>query len=118
MIIDFGQGEIEAKVSAWTLVIYEQEFDGADMIQDLFGREVIREVEEDEGIIMAFDYRDMNWTNSIKALWAAVKCADDSVKPFKMWVKELGDIDLWKIMGEFLPEVNARLFLSGAGDPE
>lgn len=118
MKVDFGQGEKEALVSVWTLSIYEQEF-GSDMIQDLFGEEVVKaDNEDDDNVIFKFDYHDFNWTAATKALWAALKCADPDTQPYAIWARELGDIDLWSIIRDFLPEVRARLFRPSADSEE
>lgn len=112
MIIDYGRGDAEVFVSPWTLVIYEQEFK-ADMIQDLFGKVVVRDEEEEEGAVTVFDYRDTNWTSVAKALWACLKAADDNLPPFKKWATTIGDLNMLKVAYTLIPVVSDGLFRSG-----
>jgi hypothetical protein len=112
MKVDFGQGEKEAVISVWTLVVYEQEF-GSDMLKDLFGKETVRKSdleESDDDILFEFDYSVHNWTAALKVVWASLKAADDKTPKFEQWAKTVGDVNLFDIIGEFVPEVRARLF--------
>lgn len=109
MKVKIGDEELEAIASAKTLMVYEQEF-GSDLIQDLFGRAVIRKPEEGEDVLMVFDYTATNWTAALKALWACLRTASDSVPPFKEWIADLPDVNLMEVTGALYPEVQRRLF--------
>lgn len=134
--VDYGQGEKEIIVSVKSLMLYEQEFGGRDMIKDVYGRVSVRKsdvkalekldaankVEEAEEfvetgdsdeILMELDYRNTNWTALIRALWACLKTADDSLPPFKEWEQGVGDIDLFAVSNQIVPELNRKFFRAG-----
>lgn len=115
MRIKIGDEEREAIASAKTLMIYEQEF-GGDLIQDLYGRAVIHRPEDDEDVLLVLDYTATNWTAALKALWACLRTADDSVVPFKEWVEALPDVNLMEVTGALYPEVQRRLFRAVDGE--
>ena len=115
MKLNYGHGEKEIIVSAWTLYLYECEFKGGDMIADVFGRVEIGG--EDDGALV-IDYSKTNWTSVIKALWACLKAADASLPPFEEWAKTLGTIDLYEVVSTVVPEMQRNLFQSGASDSE
>lgn len=118
MRVDYGAGDAEAVLGVYTLVLYEQEF-RSDLIQDLFGRAVMRkEPEEEEDVVLAVDYRDVNWTALTKVLWAALKAADDSVPSFAKWAAGLGPIDLNAVHLALVPEALRMFFRTGAGGSE
>lgn len=117
MRIDYGAGDAEAVLGVYTLVVYEQEF-RSDLIQDLFGRAVLRKEADEEDVIFAVDYRDVNWTSLAKVLWAALKAADDSVPSFKAWAAGAGAIDLNAVHRALVPEAMRMFFRAGAGDSE
>lgn len=117
MKIDYGDGEREALLGVYALVVYEQEF-RADLIQDLFGRAVMRREPEEEDVVFAVDYRDVNWTALTRVLWAALKAADDSVPPFKAWAAALGPVDLNAVHLALVPEALRMFFRTGAGGSE
>lgn len=114
MKLDYGSGERELVYSVETLLIYEQEFGGADMIKDLFGRVVVRsKADQGDDVILALDYRDTNWTAALKALWAGEKTADPDTPPFREWSRKVGDVNLYKVTNAVVPEVQARFFRAG-----
>lgn len=114
MKLDFGNGEVEAEVSFWTLVVYEQQF-GTDMIGDLFGKV---DAEEDEDGSLVLDYTKYNWTASVQAMWAAVKCADRFAPAYEDWCKSITDVNMWPLIAQLKAEILARLFRTGAATPE
>lgn len=120
MKIDLGNGELELELSFWTLVVYEQEF-GSSLIGDLFGKVELVDAEalslNDEGNLV-LDYREFNFTEGVKALWAAVRAANDDTPSFKTWAKSMHGVDLWPVVGEFAAEVRSELFRPGATDSE
>lgn len=131
--VDYGQGEKEIIVSVKSLMLYEQEFGGRDMIKDVYGRvslrksdvkaleklDTVEEAEEfvetgdSDEILMELDYRNTNWTALIRALWACLKTADDSLPPFKEWEQGVGDIDLFSVSNQIVPELNRKFFRAG-----
>ena len=112
MKLNYGHGDEEIEVSVYTLVLYEQEFDGRDLIKDVFGKVELRDDSKDDDVVMSLDYRTVNRTYLTKALWAALKTADDSVPHFDKWVKEVGAINMWSLAGDFTAAINANLFRS------
>lgn len=119
MKIDFGTGEQEVIVSVHTLMVYEQEFSGADLIQDLYKKVVIRKSDDDDDdILAAIDFRNVNWTALTKVLWAALKTADDDLPPFREWSATVGDINLMDLNAQLTPEVERRLFRTGDATSE
>lgn len=117
MRLDYGHGEVDALLSVFTLSIYEQEFH-ADLIQDLFGRAVLRKENDEEDVIFAVDYRDTNWTALTRVLWAALKAADDTLPSFKEWSKAVDAIDLNAVHRAIVPEAMRQFFRAGASDSE
>lgn len=119
MRIDYGRGPEEAVLSVHTLMLYEQEFNGADMIQDYYGLSIARKQEYGDDVETVLDFRNVNWTALVRVLWAALKTADDSLPPFAEWEAGLPDIDLFAVNRELGPEVMRRFFRSlapGRGD--
>lgn len=120
MKIDYGKGEKNIEVSIYTLMIYEHEF-RRDMIKDLFGKVVVRKEDEDDKEALAvIDYRNVEWTALIRALWACEKTANNKVKSFDEWAGKLSDseIDLLEIASKLRPEIERRLFRTGAAASE
>lgn len=119
MIIDYGRGPEECRVGLKAMSAYEQEF-GRDIIQDLFGRVVVRgPEEEDEGVVVAVDYRDTNWTALVRVLWASLRAADESVPPYPVWADGIDSLDLNAVSDAIVPEAIRAFFHSGdSGRPE
>lgn len=113
-----GDKEYPIACGAWTPVLYEQEF-GKDMIQDVFGRisfgqdDVVK-----DGEVFVMNFTNTNWTASIRALWACLKTADDSVDPFEIWVKKQGSLDMDEIQNYVATEVVKQFFPSRVGDSD
>ena len=100
MLIDYdGTGPREARLSVLTLMLYEQEFGGADMLADVLGRQDVSGGGADDGTV---DFSGVRWGALARALWAALKTADDDVPPFAEWAASVED-------GLDLPAVNAAL---------
>lgn len=112
MLIDLGTGEVDLNITPWTLVVYEQEFRG-DMIQDLLGKVVVKNEEEEAGTFVVFDYRDANWTSCLKTMWACLKASDDSTPSFKKWSQTVGSVNVLDIYNKLVPLVEESLFRSG-----
>lgn len=117
MLIDYGRGEEEAVISVATMMVYEQQFH-SDIIQDLFGRSVIRRKDDSEDILLEVDYRDVNWTALVRVLWAALKTADETYPSFREWSLSLGPIDLNDLSAKLIPEAYGQFFRAGAAGSE
>lgn len=114
--IKLGDKDYELACGAWTPVLYEQEF-GKDMIADVFGRVAFREDDMlQDGEIAVMDFRDTNWTASIRALWACMKTADDSVEPFNKWIKKQDGIDLEAVQEYISTELVVKFFPTRAAE--
>lgn len=117
MRVDYGCGERECALGVHAMMLYEQEF-GSDIIKDLFGRVVLRRQADDPDVEFAMDYRDTNWTAAVKALWAGLKSADESVPPFREWERSAGAIDMNAVVAALIPEAWRMFFRAGADDSE
>ena len=109
-----GSGiERELDASAYTMLVYEQEFKSG-LIEDVFGRITIPE--ESDGVVVA-DYTRDNWLAYTQALWAMLRAASDrlamqgvpheEVPGFKEWSMTATDLNLSKlsydlVMGELM----------------
>lgn len=129
--IDYdGTGTQKTLCTAWTLVVYEQEFH-ADMIKDVFGvidAKKTRIVYDDDGTLAKIDYTNTNWHQNMKALWAMLKTYSDvafaagdlapneRVKPYFEWVCSVGKVNLDEIAAFVIDEMNAGLFRDAAAD--
>lgn len=112
MVIDYGEGEAEALMGVQTMTVYEQEF-GRDIIQDLFGRAVVRRQEVEDDVEFAVDYRDVNWTALVRVLWAAIRTADPETPPFAVWSARVGSLDLNAVNDALYPAAIGAFFHSG-----
>lgn len=111
--LEINGEKVQAVYSVWTLALYEQEFDGANMLSDLFG--VVEINAKAKNAAMTLDFTANDWTKLAKAVWAGVKCADDSTLPFKEWARKATDIDMFEIANKVPLEVMRRCFRAGAG---
>lgn len=109
--IETGLGKVEVIASVETLAIYEQEFDGRDMIQDVFGK--IEVSEEEDGIVL--DFTRTNWTALARALWACERTADRTVPSFAEWSKGAEGLNLLTVNRD-LGEVIRKGFFRASAD--
>lgn len=119
-----GYGELEARATALTLVIYEQEF-GSDIIKDVFGR---HEAEKSDGPVV--DFTIDNWFGELKALWALVmtdyqlrKDSGDAAPNedpgrFLSWVRKVGKVNFREIASAVFDECMDGFFHTGAAVSE
>ena len=127
MLIDIGDyGEVEAVATAYTLVVYEQEFGGRDLIADVFGRHE----GEDDGVRVVVDFTSDNWLSELRAVWSMVRTAydlaydrgdaapNDKPKPFKEWVKGVGKLNMRELSASIVTECLDGFFHSGAAASE
>lgn len=127
MLIEIGDyGEVEAVATAYTLVLYEQEFGGRDLIADVFGRHEGK----DDGKSLVVDFTSDNWLSELRAVWAMVRTAydlaydrgdaapNDKPKPFREWVKGVGKLDMRRLSVALVTECMDGFFHSGAAASE
>lgn len=118
MKLDIGNGEIELEASFYTLIVYEQQF-GGDMVGELFGEEGhASPISVSDTGDVVIDYKGFNWTAAAKAMWACAKCATPNMPTYESWMRSMTDVDMWNLIGEFIPYVRQALFRAGDGDPE
>ena len=109
--VDVGKKKLKGKCTVHTLMIYEQEFDGRDMIKDLFGK--VRQPDSDDNLVM--DYTNTNWTATLRALWAMLKTQNADTPSFEKWENDFSDeIDLFTIANDVLMEVFDTCFRNAA----
>lgn len=112
--VEIGGKEYEAEVSFYTAQIYEAEF-RADIIKDLFGEQDLSspfELDGDE--VVKIDFTTVNWLAMTKALWAALKTADDSTPGYQVWMKKTSGTNLWVVQELIGAEVADCFFRSPA----
>lgn len=127
MLIEIGDyGEVEAVATAYTLVVYEQEFGGRDLIADVFGRHEGK----DDGSKVVVDFTSDNWLAELRAVWAMVRTAydlaydrgdaapNDKPKQFREWVKGVGKLDMRRLSVALVTECMDGFFHTGAAASE
>ncbi len=105
---------LKASYSVWALSLYEQEFGGANMLEDLFGVQEFEKpaggkgegrTEEGGGDSFRLDFGANDWATLMRALWAGAKNEDDSLPSFKEWAKSAVDFNIFEIAGSVPAEV-------------
>ena len=110
--IDFGNGHVEFRCTARTLVIYEQAFYNdsypkvtGDMIADIFSKRTYTDESlglkfDDDGNIVALtvDMTMDNWNAEVRALWAMLRTQAEidrkngvereQIPAFSIWLEE------------------------------
>ena len=89
---------------------YEEEFDGSDMVKDVYGRQEVRRDGDDPDVLVVFDYTQTNWTALTRALWAVLRTADTSIPHYKVWVRNLPEINLVEIQNQLIPAMEDCFF--------
>lgn len=138
--LDFGLGEKEFRCTAWTCVVYEQEFHSdpyekvtGDLIADVMGKLTIRgdsagvRLAEDGSLeIIVQDYTRDDWNVQRRALWAMLKTQDDievgrglhtsTVPSYAQWCRTLLEVepDMREVSLAIGNELQRGLFRSGA----
>lgn len=127
--LDFdGSGEKEILATAYTTVLYEQEFK-RDIIKDVFGRIDLKSAAlnfDEDGNPTALDYTLDDWNAELRALWALLKTASEvairngekreRVPGFAEWVLGVGAVDFTAISGAVVEECQRGFFRAGAAD--
>lgn len=117
-------GEVkEAVFSLETLSLYEEEF-GRDLLQDVMGKATFdpnaeaENAEKAERGVITIDYTEANWLAVIRALWAALKVADQSLPSYKSWSKGISAVNMAYINNLVVPEVIDKFFRPQPEDEE
>ena len=136
-VIDYGQGEREYRCTAWTFVLYEQEFRDesgkpADMIADVMGKVVVSSDDiltvNDDGafVTVVEDYTRFDWGATIRALWAMLRTASDiadskgqataRIPSYELWSRSLLECepDMQVVRHDVAQELQRGLFRAGA----
>lgn len=139
MLIDYdGTGEREAIATAYTLMLYEQEFKGSDakgvtgdLISDVYGTIDLKKAKSQYdalGNLVVLDYTNDNWNAYLRALWAMLRTASESARSrgidaqltprFSEWVRGVGKVNMSEIMDAVIEECNRGFFRPSATDSE
>ena len=104
--IEIGGETYKAEVSFYTAQLYEAEFQ-ADLIKDFFGIQFNEgPVKSDDGEnIAAIDFTKINWFAATKAMWAALKTADESAPGFQTWLRRTSGANLWLVREQIAVEI-------------
>lgn len=118
-------GEVDAVATAYTLVLYEQEFHG-DLLKDVFGRQTSDESGDDVLIDMTTD----NWNAELRALYAMIRTSyeirwdagdatpNERPKQFTEWVKGIGQFNMRQVASDVVNECIRGFFRTGAAASE
>lgn len=136
--VDYGAGEVEFECTAWTQVVYEQEFCNdpnpnvtGDMTADVMGRLIVSSkdvitVTEDGALEATLDYTRDNRPATMRALWAMMRTSEDiardegrkvpHVPSYEEWTKSLlrCEPDMREISLAVGNELQRGLFRAGA----
>ena len=115
--VSIGGETRNAKVTFYTALVYENEF-GKDMLKDFFGVQAIKDPIEEDGGVVSVDFTQINWSAASKALWAALKTADDSTDPYGIWVKKSSGANMWIVYEQLAAEIADCFFRSEAAGQE
>lgn len=121
-----GTGAKTITATAYTLVIYEQEFK-RDMIKDVFGRIDLRRAAmnyDRNGNVIVQDFTMDDWNAELRALWALLKTESElarmrgeSVTPipsFTNWVMSIGRVDMQAVSAAVVEECQRGFFRTDA----
>lgn len=112
----------KATYTVWALCLYEQEFNGANLIADLFGKVEIPtldgEDDTDVAPALTIDFTQNKWTTYLRVLWAGLKAQNDKTPGFDEWAKTVTDINLWSVVNKVSNEVMSHCFRAGASTSE
>lgn len=99
--IEINGKQVKAEVSFYTAYLYEAEFQ-RDLIKDFLGvQNNEATVEFDGDAVVKIDFTRIDWNASQRALWAAIKTANDKTPGFEKWMKQAKGVNMW-LAREFL----------------
>ena len=142
--IDFGNGPVEFRCTARTLVIYEQAFYNdkypkvtGDMIADIFGKRTYTDDDiglkfDEQGNVVALtvDMTMDNWNAEVRAIWAMLRTQAEidrkngverePVPMFGAWSEQVSEWepDMREVSDLVHKEMNRGLFRAGAAASE
>ena len=116
MTLTINGESVECALSVLTLVLYEQEFNGADLIADVSGKVMTDDMNPNEDVL--FDFSKVPWTKVMQAAWAMVKTVDGSTPHFEQWAAKVNQVNSWEIRSVVDAAVNDTFFHSAATDGE
>lgn len=113
--LEIGGKTYKAEVSFYTAQLYEAEFQ-ADLIKDFFGVQANEGMltTDDEGDIATIDFTKINWLAATKAMWAAIKTADDSAPSYTAWMKKTSGANMWLVREQIALEIADCFFRAEA----
>lgn len=112
--------KVKAEVSFKTAVLYESEF-RKDLLKDFFGDalKANEQVEFDDDMnVVNIDFERINWSAATRALWAAIKTADDSAPNYYEWSDETKGVNLWLVRDALAGEVADCFFRADIAEEE
>ena len=116
-----GSGkEREVVASAYTLMVYEQEFKSG-MIEDVYGKiRIVEDDYDDDGNPTVADFTIDNWFAYVKALWAMLRTGADlaraegrqytPVPSFKEWSLRATELDMRTVSSIVIQECQRGFF--------
>lgn len=120
--LEIGGQAVKAVYSVWTCMLYEQEFDGANMLSDLFGvmkfEAPAEEPAEPAAEPVTIDFTGEDWNAVMRAAWAGIKAADDKTPPFKEWARSATDMNMFDVSNAVHAEAMRRCFRTGVDASE
>ncbi|WP_370768352.1 hypothetical protein [Ruminococcus sp.] len=72
--LTIGDRQLEVEVTAYTMLIYEDNFKGHSFLKDVD--------------MLTANPNKVQYSSTVRILWAAAKSADDTIKPIKEFSKQ------------------------------
>ena len=110
MVVTINGEELEVKLSAFSMVLYEQEF-GTDLIGDLNGKVKVDDGEE-EGVL--FDFAKVPWLKILQGVWAMLKTADKNLPHYEKWVAGVDEFNIFELRNTLETAVSDNFFHTAA----
>lgn len=110
--------EVDAKVTFYTAQLYESEF-CKDLISDFYGVQdmsPIISVQEDS--VVKVDFTKISWLAATRALWAAIKTADEKTPGYSTWMKSTEGVDTWRVREQLDAAITDCFFRTEAAGEE
>lgn len=109
MVVTINGEEMEAKLSALSMILYEQEF-GADLIGDIQGK--VKANDQEEGVL--FDFAKVPWVKILQGIWAMLKTAKPSIPHFEKWVKGVEEFNAFEMRNVLEEAISDNFFHTAA----
>lgn len=109
---------VDAHVSFYTAQLYESEF-CKDLISDFYGvQDGSPIVSMGDGNAVKVDFTKVGWLAAARALWAAVKTADESTPSYSEWMRKTEGVDTWEIRAQLDAAITDCFFRTEAAAEE